>query len=174
MKDYSVGGQYENIAVTFDVAELYYDQAGTNTYSVDPKTGEKKEIVAKEDQNAGDNDLIKLKKNDDLKFRMIFNWDRNDEFYRGQAKTFGAGEIASSGLTIVHETQHLRINQEALLNGGEALGHVKQHTLMKATNGNWYQERLQYLKQNTTNLNRAYGPSKTPEVIKNWVNTFND
>lgn len=158
IKDYGIGGKYEHIPITFDIADPIYYPSGNGD---DPQ-------IDKSDKATRGQTEIKISalkgypiappipgtkidnaealvngtdKEQRLGFTMYFNSqdgkNRNGNWWR-----------LDRAHTILHETQHVRINMKYLLEESMIKSSEFHHDLMKEKNGEYFQERYEFYRRN--------------------------
>jgi hypothetical protein len=133
-KRYGVGGKYENVLVEFDVDDIGTPEGITETFSKNKKTGFEKSIISSESYDklkAKGTDMSKyatgVESGDYLAFRIKLNSSFNPKSFK---------QVRERALTIVHETQHLRIEHYSLLMYNRRVYSSSQQHYMMRTNLN--------------------------------------
>lgn len=120
VKLYSAGGKYGHVSVNLKVGDTKGADGTTATYSVDKKTGRSQKLTSNT-VYPGMGEVAQGTSEDSyLKFDLTF--DEN------QPETKSALSNLENAETVLHETQHLRINQQTLITN-------------EAINPNYYQHR---------------------------------
>lgn len=174
LKDFGIGGKFEAVNIVFGLSNSF--GSGTTQTFAEDKEGNESQIVAKEDQSKGQNQLTSLPKNSFLKFYVNLRWggievDSEKEnplsFYNGMKKIV-------RGETLLHETQHVRIDTYDLLNGRKGKSNYEHHAIMKATDGIYFQERVGYYNQFISKFIKQEGSyDKANKTIRIMANDFN-
>ncbi len=150
---YKTGGKYGKVSVFFDLetGDDIATNGGTVMYAVNKKTGKETSLTPKRTIEAYKKkgwDVSKyrssLKPGEYLKARITIdppakNWE------------------VKRGLTIVHETQHLRLMHRDLRQYGYIwYSGADQHYFMKEKNSIWYKERFDYYKTKRPDYSNDY------------------
>ena len=108
LKDYDIGGKYENVSVVFDVGSDYWGE--TIVYGVDGK-GNKRRVIPMDvvENEKGEDGIFEPNRNYGLKsgesLRIVLSFGLSYDDNENDESSYG---IVHNGLAIVHETQHLR------------------------------------------------------------------
>lgn len=168
-KDYDIGGKFEEVSVVFGLEDSDSDgKGGTSAYAVDRKTGivtaslyseRDIELYTKQGYNMS-NSRSTLSSNEYLKFKVGF-----------PATGIQKNEIIErrwnirNGLTILHETQHIRLyHNDLIISKLVWYTHAEQHWFMKDKNDKWYKGRFNYY--------RSKYPEYSDQKIDKIINSF--
>ncbi|WP_026994853.1 DUF6443 domain-containing protein [Flectobacillus major] len=172
LKDFGIGGKFEKVSIVFGLKNMWAT-GGTKQFAID-KNGSKKEI-RNEDDGLGKGVITSLPSKSTLEFNVNLRWSSWEQ----ESEQENPGEFYSNlskidrGLVLLHELQHVRINTEALLFGKTAISEENQHRLMKATDGSYFQERVNYYNQFKNQIRRIFkNETETNKVIQQRVNAF--
>jgi RHS repeat-associated protein len=140
LKEYGVGGKSEHISVEFTLGPIddtWGNVRGeTRTRTVDKKTGVESHIPDETLVNNA-NDLLKgTDKSSYLKFTIVLD---NDQYVKGNFYK------AIAVNTLVHETQHMRINLQTLKSNKMIATAYQHHEWM--SKDSWYKERENTFKE---------------------------
>ncbi len=159
---YGIGGKYENINVIFDSQKETIGNRGTTSiFAVNNGTGEETELVAENTitRYQLEGRRSSLKKGESLKF--ILNIDPSNRTKADRLFSFWvtgkdiirvlrdeSREMVSTGLTFLHEAQHIQITTQDILNNRKIIqGAHNQHLMMKNERGKWFRQRFNFLKK---------------------------
>jgi hypothetical protein len=122
--------------------------------------------------------LDALPKGSQLSFNISLRWSGWEvEIQKNNPKEhFEPMSLVERSTSLVHETQHIRINMKVLLAGKLSMSGVKQHKIMKATDGKYYQERIRHSMQFYSKFLKHEGGNheKAKELIKFRANSFDN
>jgi len=134
LKDYGEGGKFEAVSVVFGLKEEVLGASGTSSsYFVDKETGEEHGLASST-----------IYKN----APSIVSGNDSKQFYRVKMNFFPGGtpSTAEGFETIIHESQHLRMDRQTLITNKMTAPTYTQHDWMRK--GGWYQERFDNFKNN--------------------------
>jgi RHS repeat-associated protein len=173
-KLYSAGGKYGTTTVQFKVGKTNSDnsaQANTKVYDVNRGTGTSTELKTGTEYKGIDKVAEGKSATDYLKFDITVR--------DGDEANTPAQEVENAE-GILHETQHVRIDQQTLSTNSEMAPASAQHYYwMKPTTSDWYKERANFYLENRQlwqpdyERQKAQGKVKSEsEYIKSKVNDF--
>lgn len=140
LKDYGINGKYEKISVTFNAINSPKGDEGTSA-----RTEAFADNVGLTSQRAIDE--MSGKGGDVSKMRSEIKTGENLRFNVNLYKTTNNNDI-EDGLTIVHETQHIRLEHKDILENKKIwYSSSDQHYFMMQPKGQYYKERYGYLKE---------------------------
>lgn len=160
VKLYSAGGKYGHISVNLKVGDTKGADGTTATYAVNKETGESQKL-ASNTLYPGMSEVAQGKSEDSyLKFDLTF--DEN------QPETKSALSNLENAESILHESQHLRINQQTLITNEAINPNYYQHKdWMKPQTSSWYQERVQFYQENSPAWKPDYERQLKQGKVKN-------
>lgn len=176
VKLYSPGGKYGKTTVEFKVGKTNADnsaQGNTKVFDINRKTGASTELQVGKEYKGIDKVAEGKSSTDYLKFKITL---REGEQITTPEQQMEGGEA------IIHETQHVRIDQQTLSTNREIAAVAGQHYYwMKPTTSSWYQERAGFYLENRQMWQADYERQKAQgkvkneaEYIKSKVNDFNN
>ena len=140
LKEYGIGGKYEHISVVFDNTLPENDvwaTARTGTYSVNKKT--KKETPLDGAKVAPSSALAKGNDKDNF-LRFIINFHKSTPPITKETEL----DYVIEGAVIVHETDHVKIGHNAVLENKIIPSTSEQHSLMGNPNKPYWWGRVDY------------------------------
>jgi RHS repeat-associated protein len=173
-KLYSPGGKYGTTTVQFKVGQTNSDnsaQANTKVYDVNRSTGTSTELHTGTEYKGIDQVAEGKSTTDYLKFDITVR--DGDEANTPEQEVENAEGI-------LHETQHVRIDQQTLSTDSKmASAEVQHYFWMKPTTSDWYKERANFYLENRQSWQADYERQKAQgkvkseaEYIKSKVNDF--
>jgi hypothetical protein len=174
VKLYGAGGKYGTTTVQFKVGKTNDDnsaQANTKVYDVNRSTGAATKLETGQEYKGIDKVAEGKSATNYLKFDITLR--EGDE-----ANT--PGQQIENAEGILHETQHVRIDQQTLSTNNEmALASGQHYYWMKPINSQWYQERASFYIENRQMWRADYERQKAQgkvtneaDYIKSKVNDF--
>jgi RHS repeat-associated protein len=143
-KDFDKGGQYEHIAIVFDLKDLNGIGGQTRTEYVNKETKEPQSLHGLEILGR-----VALAKGTEVNNYLRFTISMNQNNIAPDDKYSRDAEEVSDGADILHETQHVRINLSDLYSGKQNLKTEReQHDLMRDKTQSYYWDRNKYWWQN--------------------------
>lgn len=139
VKKFGEGGKFGHVNVVIKASDLSGKSGLTNAYLVDKKNGAEEKLEVDMLNSKAKNAAKGISKTHNLKFVVEIN--------KNEGGTDPA-RIISNSRTILHEAQHVQIDQEGLLNYGKMPGVSSQHTLMKSETSEWFKDRYDLYLQN--------------------------
>jgi len=157
LKLYSPGGRYGATTVEFKVASKGVP-GNTKAFSVNSSNGVATELQADKKYDGIDKVADGSRKNSYLKFEVTI---RSDEIKSPVDQI----ELAE---TILHETQHVRIDQQTLITE-KAINHpfYQHRDWMKPATSDWYRERAGFYLENNHMWKADYERQKAQGKVKN-------
>jgi RHS repeat-associated protein len=176
VKLYSPGGKYGSTTVAFKVGktnEDYSARGNTKVFDVNRKTGASTELKPGKEYKGIDKVAEGKSSTDYLKFEVTLR--EGTELNTSEQQLEGGDDI-------IHETQHVRIDQQTLSTNSEIAPVAGQHYYwMKPTTSAWYQERAGFYLENKQMWQADYERQKAQgkvkneaEYIKSKVNDFSN
>ena len=174
VKLYSPGGKYGTTTVVFKVGKTNSDnsaQGNTKVYNVSRKTGASTELKTGTEYKGIDKVAEGKSSTNYLKFEVSLR--EGDDLSSPESQMEGSE-------TVLHETQHVRIDQQSLSLINEMATPAQQHYYyMKPVTSDWYKERFNFYIENRTMWRADYERQKSQgkvkdeaEYIKSKVNDF--
>jgi len=161
-KLYSPGGKYGTTTVQFKVGQTNSDnsaQANTKVYDVNRSTGTSTELKTGTEYKGIDKVAEGKSTTDYLKFDITVR--AGDEANTPEQEVENAEGI-------LHETQHVRIDQQTLSTNSEMAPAAVQHYYwMKPTTSDWYKERANFYLENRQSWQADYERQKAQGKVKN-------
>jgi RHS repeat-associated protein len=161
-KLYSPGGKYGSTTVTFKVGKANEDnsaQENTKVYDVNRKTGTETKLETNVEYKGIDKVAEGKSSTDYLKFDITVR--------AGDEANTPEDEIDHAE-GILHETQHVRIDQQTLSTNSEMAPSAVQHYYwMKPTTSTWYKERANFYLENKQLWQADYDRQKAQGKVKN-------
>jgi len=162
VKLYSPGGKYGSTTVTFKIGKTNADnsaQANTKVYDVNRKTGTETKLETGVVYKGIDKVAQGKSSTDYLKFDITLR--------AGDEANTPEQQIESAE-GILHETQHVRIDQQTLSTNSEMAPSAVQHYYwMKPTTSDWYKERAGFYMENRQMWQADYERQKAQGKVKN-------
>ena len=170
-KLYSPGGKYGKTTVEFKIGKTDAGGQGqTKVFDVNRKSGTSTELETGKDYKGIDKVADGKSSTDYLKFEVTLR--EGDE-----ANTPEQG--VENAESILHETQHVRMDQQTLSTNSAMASSNLQHYWMKDTNSQWYQERANFYNENKKMWQADYDRQKAQgkvsseaDYIRSKINDF--
>lgn len=144
LRDYEIGGKYENVTLNFGEDKLNGPQMGyTEAYSVDPITGKRLEILSPEYYNYRmakgadmSNSTVRLEKGDNLQFDVnVADLTKGDKELK--KINFNNGLVSENystskmSINFLHEGSHVKLMHASLLKSNAIHSSSIQHSMME-------------------------------------------
>jgi hypothetical protein len=158
VKLYSPGGKYGKTTVEFklDVIDV---SGNTNAFYVNRKDGSETKLKTDKEYDGIDKVAKGESKNTYLKFVVTLP--------KGLEMNTSAQQIEGAE-SVLHETQHVRIDQQTLITDRAMASPSIQHRdWMKPTNSDWYKERANFYLENKQMWQADYERQKAQGKVKN-------
>jgi RHS repeat-associated protein len=165
-KKYDIGGKHENVSIVFGIVK---DEAngGTEAFAVNNKTGAETRLMPERSLpslKSDGYDISKFrtapKKGEFLRFKVGI-----PESHQYDDKVVEKGWQVRHGLTVLHETQHIKIMHSDIIKYGRIYySGAEQHLFMKDKSLQWYQERFDYYREKY--------PNRNGDEIDKTINSF--
>lgn len=157
LKLYSPGGKYGATTVEFKVASKGVP-GNTKVFSVNKSNGDPTELKADKKYDGIDKVAKGSSKDSYLKFEVTIRSDETNS-------SVDQIEVAE---TILHETQHVSIDQQTLITD-KAMNHpfYQHRDWMKPINSDWYKERANFYLENNQMWKADYERQKAQGKVKN-------
>jgi RHS repeat-associated protein len=139
VKKFGENGKYGKTTVVVKASDLSGKSGITNAYLVDKKSGAEQKLEVGEVNSEAKSAAKGTSKTSNLKFVVEIN---RNEGGGDPARTIG------NARTVMHETQHVQIDQSGLMNYGKMPDVESQHTLMQSGNSEWFKDRYDLYQQN--------------------------
>jgi len=171
LKLYSPGGKYGKTTIEFKIGSTGIASGVTEVFSINRKDGSASELPR--DKKIDGIDKVAKGESKDRYLKFEINLREGDDMSTS-VEQVGGGE------TILHETQHVRINQQTLITDKAMNYSFYQHRdWMKPTSSSWYQERAEFYMENKPMWKADYERQKAQgkvkdesDYIKSKVNDF--
>ncbi|MFY0255834.1 RHS repeat-associated core domain-containing protein, partial [Chitinophaga sp. 30R24] len=161
IKLFGAGGKLGHINITFKVEDTNGRSGNTTVFKVNKKDGTETKLETNQVYKGVGSIASGTSKTDYLKFMIKFDANETD---------IGL----ENAETILHETQHVRIDQQTLVSNEAMAPASMQHAdWMKPASTQWYKERYNFYQENRAVWNPDYERQKAAGKVKSEQDYIN-